>query len=70
VFGGSSTTMNRSDEEAAAEIESVLAKTTVQVPTSLVPVVRELIAKRRAARAHARKRQVSPSKISTRVRGG
>jgi hypothetical protein len=40
-----------SDEEAAAEIESALAKTTMQVPTSLVPVVRELIAKRQTTRA-------------------
>lgn len=61
---------SQSDEEAAAEIESALANTTMQVPKSLVPVVRELIAKRRAARAQAKKRQVSPSKTSTRVRGG
>lgn len=37
---------SQTDEEAAAEIESAFEGTTMEVPTALVPVVRELIAKR------------------------
>jgi hypothetical protein len=59
---------SQTDEEAAAEIESGLANTTMQVPTSLVPVVRVLIAKRKAARARATKREVSRSKPTRRTR--
>ena len=35
---------SQTDEEAVAEIESGLESTTMEVPTALVPVVRELIA--------------------------
>jgi hypothetical protein len=61
---------SQTDEGAASEIESGLANTTMQVPTSLVPVVRELIAKRKVARARAIKRHVSPSKSASRARRG
>ena len=44
---------SQTDEEAAAEIESALESTTMEVPTALVPAVRELIAKWESARAHA-----------------
>ena len=44
---------SQTDEEAATEIEAALENTTMEVPTALVPVVRELIAKRKSARAHA-----------------
>ena len=40
----------QTDEEAAAEIEAGLSSTTMQVPRSLVPAVRELIAKLKPAR--------------------
>ncbi len=43
---------SQTDEEAAAEIEAGLKSTTMEVPVGLVPVVRQLIAKRRSARAH------------------
>ena|SRR3989337_2324720 len=46
---------SQSDEEAAAEIEAGLKSTTMEVPHGLVPVVRQLIAKRRSARAHQTK---------------
>jgi len=46
---------SQSDEEAAAEIETALESTTMQVPVALVPAVRQLIAKRKLARARARK---------------
>ena len=46
---------SQTDEEAAAEIESALESTTMEVPTALVPAVRELIAKRKSARAKATK---------------
>lgn len=46
---------SQSDEDAAAEIEAGLKSTTMEVPVGLVPVVRQLIAKRRAARAHRTK---------------
>lgn len=42
---------SQTDEEAAAEIEAGLAGTTMEVPTALVPVVRELIAQRKSKRA-------------------
>ena len=42
---------SQSDEEAAAEIEAGFKSTTMEVPVGLVPVVRQLIAKRRSARA-------------------
>lgn len=41
---------SQTDEEAAAEIEAGLDRTTMEVPRALVPAVRELIAKRKAAR--------------------
>ena len=42
---------SQSDEEVAAEIEAGFESTTMEVPRALVPVVRVLIAKRKAARA-------------------
>src|SRR5437773_5607948 len=36
---------SQTDEEAATEIRSALENTTMEVPTALVPLVRELIAK-------------------------
>ncbi|OFV93625.1 MAG: hypothetical protein A3F68_07745 [Acidobacteria bacterium RIFCSPLOWO2_12_FULL_54_10] len=42
---------SQSDEEAAAEIEAGFKSTTMEVPHGLVPVVRQLIAKRRSAQA-------------------
>jgi len=42
---------SQTDEEAAAEIEAGLARTTMEVPIALVPVVRKLIAKRRSTSA-------------------
>jgi hypothetical protein len=42
---------SQSDEEAAAEIEVGFKSTTMEVPVALVPVVRQLIAKRRLSRA-------------------
>ncbi len=48
---------SQTDEETAAEIESALRNTIMEVPTALVPAVRELIAKRKAARARATKRR-------------
>src|SRR6266404_310554 len=42
---------SQSDEEAAAEIETALQSTTMEVPVGLVPEVRLLIAKRKSARA-------------------
>ncbi len=56
---------SQTDEEAAAEIESGLERTTMEVPTALVPVVRELIANRKSARAHTtrtRKPRVAANK--------
>jgi hypothetical protein len=48
---------SQTDEEAAAEIEAGAASTTMEVPVALVPVVRELIAKRKTARMRATKTQ-------------
>jgi len=56
---------SQTDEEAAAEIESGLTRTTMEIPAPLVPVVRELIANRKSARARAkttRKPRVAPNK--------
>ncbi len=44
---------SQSDEEAATEIEAALESTTMEVPVALVPAVRQLIAKRKLARARA-----------------
>src|SRR5437879_12946227 len=56
---------SQTDEEAAAEIESALESTTMEVPTALVPAVRELIAKRKSVRACATKRdKVTPQPTS------
>ena len=41
---------SQSDEEAAAEIEATCESTTVEVPTALLPLVRQLIARRKASR--------------------
>src|SRR2546425_12234704 len=41
---------SQTDAEAAAEIETGLDSTTMEVPRALVPAVRQLIAKRKAAR--------------------
>ena len=59
---------SQTDEEAAAEIESALESTTMEVPTALVPAVRELIAKRKSARAHSTKRHNTTSQPATRSR--
>jgi hypothetical protein len=56
---------SQTDEEAAAEIEAGLQGTTMEVPTALVPAVRELIAKRKSTRARAtttRKNRVGANK--------
>ena len=45
---------SQSEEEEAAEIEAVIANTTMEVPKALVPVVRELIATRKSSRAGKR----------------
>ena len=46
---------SQSDEAAAAEIEGALQSTTMEVPVALVPAVRQLIAKRKLARARPTK---------------
>ena len=46
---------SQSDEEAAAEIDAAFERTTMEVPTALVPTVRQLIAKRKSTRAHRTK---------------
>lgn len=48
---------SQSDEESAAEIETGFKSTTMEVPVGLIPVLRQLIAKRRSARAHQAKTQ-------------
>ena len=56
---------SQTDEAAAIEIESALQTTTMQVPTALVPVVRELIATRKSGRAKktgTRTRRVTPNR--------
>ena len=60
---------SQTDEEAAAEIQAALEKTTMEVPRALVPAVRQLIAKRKSARARATKgRNARPQ--PTRARRG
>jgi len=59
---------SQTDEEAATEIRSALENTTMEVPTALVPVVRELIAKRKSARVHATKRRSAASQPAGRAR--
>ena len=44
----------QTEDDEAAEIQSALAGTTMEVPKALVPVVRDLIATRKST--HARKR--------------
>lgn len=51
---------SQSDEEAAAEIETALESTTMEVPVALVPEVRRLIAKRKPARATKKQNTTSP----------
>ena len=46
---------SQSDEGAAAEIDAGFKRTTMEVPVGLVPVVRQLIAKRKSARRHQTK---------------
>src|ERR1700730_8610515 len=46
---------SQSDEEPAAEIEAALESTTMEVPVALVPALRQLIAKRKLARARSTK---------------
>ncbi len=46
---------SQTDEEAAGEIEAGLKSMTMEIPVGLVPVIRQLIAKRRSARAHLAK---------------
>lgn len=41
---------SQSDEEAAAEIEAAFESTTMEVPVTLVPAVRQLIAKQKSRR--------------------
>ena len=45
---------SQTEEQEAAEIEAALASTTMEVPKALVPVVRDLIATRKSARARKR----------------
>ena len=52
---------SQSDEEVAAEIEAGFESTTMEVPRALVPAVRELIAKRKAARAKKTHKTLQPS---------
>ena len=61
---------SQTDEEAAAEIESALESTTMEVPTALVSIVRELIAKRRSSRARATKRRNKTPQPASRARRG
>ena len=60
---------SQSDEEAATEIRSALENTTMEVPTALVPVVRELIAKRKSVRARVTKSHNNSSGSSRARRG-
>ena len=61
---------SQTDEEAATEIRSALENTTMEVPTALVPAVRELIAKRKSARAGAAKRRNTAPRLANRPRRG
>jgi hypothetical protein len=58
----------QTDQEAATEIKAALENTTMEVPTALVPVVRELIAKRKSARARSTKRLNTRSQPTNRAR--
>jgi len=60
---------SQTDEEAAAEIAAGFESTTMEVPVALIPVVRALIAKRKAARAHSTKTKNTTLKPSSRARG-
>jgi hypothetical protein len=55
---------SQTDGEAAAEIEAGLASTTMEVPTALVPVVRELIAQRKSKRATKKHKCVNKSRAA------
>ncbi len=59
---------SQTDEEAVAEIAAGFESTTMEVPVALVPVVRALIAKRKAARAHSTTTH-TPLQPSSRARG-
>jgi len=59
---------SQTDDEAATEIQSALENTTMEVPTALVPAVRELIAKRKSVRARATKRRKTTSQPASRAR--
>jgi hypothetical protein len=59
---------SQTDEKAAAEIAAGFESTTMEVPVALVPVVRALIAKRKAARAHSTKTHTT-LQPSSRARG-
>lgn len=61
---------SQTDDEAATEIRSALENTTMEVPTALVPVVRELIAKRKSSRARATKPRKRPPQQASRARRG
>lgn len=61
---------SQTDEEAASEIRSALENTTMEVPTALVPIVRELIAKRKSSRARATKRRSTTPPPASRARRG
>jgi len=52
---------SQTEEDEAAEIETGLATTTMEVPRALVPVVRDLIATRNSTRA---KKRASKSRIT------
>jgi hypothetical protein len=60
---------SQTDEEAATEIRSALENTTMEVPTDLVPAVRQLIAKRKSSRARATKRRNTRPRAASRARG-
>jgi hypothetical protein len=55
---------SQSDQEAAAEIETALERTTMEVPVALVPEVRRLIAKRKRARP-TKKQNTTPQPRSS-----
>jgi len=61
---------SQTDDEAATEIKAALENTTMEVPTALVPAVRELIAKRKSARVRATKRRNLPPQPASRARRG
>jgi hypothetical protein len=51
---------SQTDEEVAAEIESGLNRTTMEVPRALVPTIRELIAVRRPSRTKKTHNKLQP----------